>query len=242
MDEILLKNITGNAKKEQFENTFYGFYDPARQKKLSDALKKQGIDFEFFGGHDSCERKMLCIKGGFFSENQLVWPIKAVVLVGAEKLNHRDVMGAVTNTGIEREVFGDIAFTEKGCCIFVKDTFADYMCSNIDRIRNTKVNCEIYACSQIKPLQGEYGREVCTVSSLRLDNIVSKICRISRSDSSELIKKGLVKVDHIPMLKVSAELHEASIISVRGYGRFEFKEISGTTKKGNYKIEILKFL
>lgn len=69
------------------------------------------------------------------------------------------------------------------------------------------------------------------VSSLRLDVLVSSFANISRKKAQELIRAGLVKVNHVILEETSYLCNNNSAISIRGHGRFYFNEIVKTTKK-----------
>ena len=47
-----------------------------------------------------------------------------------------------------------------------------------------------------------------TVSSLRLDSVISSAFRLSRSSAAEAIRSGLVSVDHAECLKTDAKVEE----------------------------------
>ncbi|MGN0687328.1 MAG: RNA-binding protein, partial [Oscillospiraceae bacterium] len=81
-----------------------------------------------------------------------------------------------------------------------------------------------------------------TVSSLRLDCIVSAAANVSRERSASLIKSGMVNADFSPCLNVSAEVRENTVISVRGSGRFRLLSVSGETRKGRLRVEIDKYV
>ena len=77
-----------------------------------------------------------------------------------------------------------------------------------------------------------------TVSSLRLDTMISSIYQISRQKSQTLIKAGLVKVNWISIENTSFECGEGDTLSVRGYGRAKIVSIEGKTKKDKWRISI----
>ena len=84
-------------------------------------------------------------------------------------------------------------------------------------------------------------RRECNVSSLRLDAIVSAICRISRARAASLIEGGMVKVNDLPLEQCSALCDNNCAVSVRGHGRFQFVGVQKMTKKNRYVIEILVY-
>ena len=57
----------------------------------------------------------------------------------AEKLSHRDILGAVMNLGITREQVGDILFQESVSYLFLLRKMKDYVAENLTTIRHTTV-------------------------------------------------------------------------------------------------------
>ena len=79
------------------------------------------------------------------------------------------------------------------------------------------------------------------VSSFRLDTILSKIMMVSRSKVEEKILKKEVLVNYQVISKKDYLLNLQDIFSIRGYGKYIFKDILYRNKKGNLDIEILKY-
>ncbi|OOL79762.1 RNA-binding protein, partial [Enterococcus faecium] len=75
-----------------------------------------------------------------------------------------------------------------------------------------------------------------TVSSMRLDSVISEIYNISRQRSKQLIEAGKVKVNWTENTRPDFVLELLDIISVRGYGRVQIQELEGKTKKEKYRV------
>jgi RNA-binding protein YlmH len=71
-----------------------------------------------------------------------------------------------------------------------------------------------------------------------LDNLISNVYNISRERSKLLIDRGKVKLNFQPIDKVIQELGASDLVSVRGYGRFKLKALSGFSKKGRIKVVV----
>ena len=80
-----------------------------------------------------------------------------------------------------------------------------------------------------------------TVSSLRLDAVLAGAYRLSRSEASELIRAGLVKLNHIPCERVDAPVEEGSMLSVRAKGRVLLKKIDGMTRKQRIGLTFFRY-
>ena len=81
-----------------------------------------------------------------------------------------------------------------------------------------------------------------TVSSIRLDSILSVAFHTSRSSLTGLIAGGKVYVNSRLTESNSYTLKEGDVVSVRGMGKFIFKEAGDQTKKNRYKVTLLKYV
>ena len=81
-----------------------------------------------------------------------------------------------------------------------------------------------------------------TVSSLRLDSVVSAGFGLSRGKAAVYIESGKTELGHLPCTKTDKPVAEGDVISVRGLGKIRLEEISGTTKKGRTGIVISRFV
>ena len=157
----------------------------------------------------------------------------------AEKLSHRDVLGAVMNLGISREQVGDILFQESASYLFLLRKMKDYVAENLFTIRHTAVQCK-----EVVEMEGMERREVeerIFVPSERLDAIVSAVFHLSRGNAQEYFQKELVYRDGITV-KGSSSLKGGEKISVRGLGKFRYIGVEKNTKKGRIVAVILRYV
>ena len=157
----------------------------------------------------------------------------------AEKLSHRDVLGAVMNLGISREQVGDILFQESASYLFLLRKMKDYVAENLSTIRHTAVQCK-----EVAEMEGMERREVeerIFVPSERLDAIVSAVFHLSRGNAQEYFQKELVYRDGITV-KGSSSLKGGEKISVRGLGKFRYIGVEKNTKKGRIVAVILRYI
>lgn len=198
----------------------------------------------FYGGYDGAARVVCGFLSGTYAEELSpsdIFPIRALTFLfrTSDKLSHREFLGALMSLGIKRELVGDIMTAEGYAVVFVHDTAAELV-KAVDKIGRVGVRCEE---GITKPIPEQQTKRIdTTVSSLRLDCIVSAAVNTSREGSASLIKSGMVNADFSPCLNVSAEVRENTVISVRGHGRFRLSEISGETRKGRIRVMIEKYL
>ncbi len=196
-----------------------------------------GVKME--GGAALCERKIIRFGDPGYEED---YPIAAVEVMPrtpkfAEKLTHRDFLGAVMNLGIERDVVGDIFLQGQGALLFCHETIADYLIENLDRVRHTNVVCRTVE-GEMLPQSAEPERISVTVSSLRADGVISKVYHLSREGSRELFDNGRIFINGIQTENASCQLKEEDAVTVRGFGKFIYYGQTGVSKKGKNRIEI----
>ena len=170
-----------------------------------------------------------------------IFPVGAVTFSfrKSDALTHREILGALMSLEIKRELLGDILTAEGYAVVFVHENAIELV-NSVDKIGRVGVTAEI---GVTKPLpEQKVQRTELTVSSLRLDCIVSAAVNTSREKSASLVKSGMVNADFSPCANVSAEVRENTVISVRGSGRYRLSEISGETRKGRIRITIEKYL
>ena len=76
-----------------------------------------------------------------------------------------------------------------------------------------------------------------TVSSDRLDCIISGLYNISRQDSLKYINGERVAVNYEKITSPSKEIKDNTLISVRGKGRAIVVKVGDITKKGRVKVK-----
>ena len=137
-------------------------------------------------------------------------------------------------------MIGDIIVQNNLCNIIVSRNVTEYILNNFKFVGHEKIEVkEIYLDEIMIP--EDFSKEVkTTVSSLRLDNIISAGYGISREKSSSLVKGEMVKLNHVVVKSAVKPVREGDLISVRGKGRLEIREIGGTSKSGRIKIVLAR--
>lgn len=220
---------------------FMPFMSERKQALLFSELKKAYFDnYLFFGGYGNSERKML---GLFFDEPcEDCFPISAVEFSfrKCDKLTHRDFLGALMSLGIERETVGDILVEDGRAVVFVKTELSDYIMSQISKVGRVGVKVDDADLSKLPQGRG-FEEKTYIVSSLRLDNIVAAVCRLSREKTRTVIMADSVCVNFEETKNVSLNLKEDDVFTIRGKGKFVLKSILGTTGKGRIRISVIHY-
>ena len=217
--------------------TFTDFLGLADQAAFAEIKKElRGIDYEAFGGAVGAERVMI----RFGSEEDIGYPLPFPISVikaepvsqkYADKLTHRDFLGAILNLGIERDVLGDIVIIDNVGYIFAKEDIAEYISDSLIKVKRTDIKARV---TDILPDGELYRTEQRTVqvSGERLDAIIAKVFSLSRDDAQSLFKKRLVFADGRQIDSPSYTPKENEKISVRGHGRFIYVGCQSFSKKG----------
>lgn len=194
------------------------------------------------GGSPLCDRKIIRFGSpqnlGYAEEYPIAClKIQPVVSKFADKLTHRDYLGAIMNLGIERSTIGDIFVQEQEGILFCQQSIAPFLIENLYQVKHTKVRCSI-AEGEIL-LQGAKPQEISvTVSSSRIDGVIARLYNISRSQSLELFRAGKIFVNGIAMENNSYQLKEEDTVTVRGFGKFIYYGSVGETKKGKERVSL----
>ncbi len=150
-------------------------------------------------------------------------------------------MGSILGLGIKREVIGDILVDDNVANIVVLKEISKYIIQNFDKVGRDKIVVKKIEKEDILKVQPKTKELNVTVASLRLDALISASFGISRELSSELIQAEKVNVNYTSIKNTSKQVKEGDLISARGYGRFEIKEILGETRKGRIRVSIIKY-
>ncbi len=223
---------------------FTQFMDCAKCMRYETAFSNApDILVRAFGGTDHAERMRLGFFPEIYDEALIQFPIVTLSIsrkhqkFGQANLSHRDYLGSILGLGIERALIGDIIVEEDGAICFVDESIADYICSQLVQVSKTNVRVEIVE-EVYHTMEKSTKQKRITVSSLRLDGILSSTLQISRGTSQELIKKEKVNENWEKATNTSLQLKEGDMVSARKYGRFRVGAIGGTTKKDRIVLEV----
>ena len=145
--------------------------------------------------------------------------------------------------GIEREKIGDISVKSKGAEIIIKNEVQNFLIQNLGSLtRFSSSEIEVINIEELQKIEAQKLEITEIVASLRLDNIVASLARTSRNKAVEMLEQERVFLNFRNETKASKSVKVGDIITIRGKGRFVFKEISGNTKKGRFVIKIDKFI
>ena len=244
-----IKDLWHTAEERGYATTSAFLSEEERAKFLQSIKGERGASY--FLLPENGERQLFVFYPSFMTEEECrsslsgenapfsILEIRGKQKKFAEKLSHRDVLGAVMNLGISREQVGDILFQESASYLFLLRKMKDYVAENLSTIRHTAVQCK-----EVVEMEGMERREVeerIFVPSERLDAIVSAVFHLSRGNAQEYFQKELIYRDGITV-KCSSSLKGGEKISVRGLGKFRYIGVEKNTKKGRIVAVILRYV
>lgn len=240
--EILIARIndTLDISQKTSKPKFFGFLSREEAALAQKNLEKRNANYILFGGYNSAERVVLGCLPDWCEETD--FPISAVTFSyrAADELRHRDFLGALMGLGITRESVGDILVESGRAVVFVKDEVLPFVLSNIDKIGRVGVSA-VKGYDEPLPQSDRFLTASVTVSSLRLDCVVSAVVGVSRSKANELIDTGLVSVNSLVCEKATKQIDSGDVLSVRGKGKFIISDALGKTRKDRTVLEFKKY-
>ena len=159
-----------------------------------------------------------------------------------DKLTHRDFLGSILGQGLDREKVGDILVGSGVCDILVFRELSPYLLQNLTGAGRARLRVEEIPLSDIAPPEKQVRLVRDTVSSLRLDAVLSTGFSTSRGKAADLISAGRVELNHRPCVKADRTVNEGDVMTCRGLGKCVLKEVSGLSKKGRTMIVMERYL
>ena len=238
---IVMRKIIDKAEYvlKNYETTYTDFLDPYQRELAYSILNRIDISYYAEGGFEDSERKSLVIFPEYMTKETMENPIRSIKINGNFKFNdlcHRDYLGAILGLGIKREKVGDIFIKDNFTTVVVQIEILDFLIYNLKSIGKESVEVEEIDLNKIEKSEEEFNDINLTMSSLRLDSLISSACKISRSKSAILIGQDKVKVNWRPINNISYEVKEGDVLSIRKFGRIKLVEHTGKSKKDKEKV------
>lgn len=220
---------------------FTKFLTPADAADIEKRFPKNDVPVSFFGGYDEAERK-IAVFGDVYDKSE--YPVCAVRVrqKGGRELNHRDYLGTVLSLGLKREMVGDIIVESDGAIVFCLEEIGSFIADSLVKIANSGVEASVVSLAEFEAPKRKYEQISATVSSLRLDCVVSAAAGKARSAAAQLISRSMVSLNYKECESVSKNVCDGDVLTVRGIGKFLIKTDGRLTKKGRIHIELNKYV
>ena len=243
IDEFLLASIYEIIQLcKEVELPIYSnyFYPPIIWNALSHM--DLGVKHQFLGINHDSEKKMICF---YFDESQretIKFPVKYFNIKNKSKfrdLEHKDYLGSIMSLGIKRELVGDLIVKNGSCYGIINSSIFDFLMNNIGKIG--KNPSEITEIQSFDVPDVEFEEKVESITSMRLDAIISTFGNISRNKAVEKIENGDILVNYLVVKEKNFLLKIEDTITIRKLGKFSLSKDLGVNRKGKKIISFKIF-
>ncbi|WP_280769065.1 RNA-binding protein [Salipaludibacillus daqingensis] len=225
---------------EEYRWKLTDFLDPRQQKIVQQLIgNHDDVNVQFWGGQDGVERKRALLYPDYMSPEKEDFQVAAFELRYPSKfvsIDHPQILGSLMSIGMKRDKFGDILSSDDRFQMVLSQEVADYVLVNFQSVGKAKVELKALSeenvIKQVKNLEETF----VTVSSMRLDTVISEAFHLSRSKVKPAIVNGSVKVNWKLVDDPSFSLTQGDVLSMRGHGRCEIIEMEGKTKKDKQRL------
>jgi len=119
---------------------------------------------------------------------------------------------------------------------------AEFVKESLTSVGRASIMTEILDISKLNPGEVKRVEQSYTVSSPRLDNVVSAVFGLSRRLATEAISKGIVFVDGVSVTKTDYRLSDNQKLVLRGKGKAIYLGEHGQSRKGKVYIKVDKYV
>ena len=228
----IIKNYQiANYIERIYQNKHTPFLDPNEQKQVINRLKKN--TYFIYSPYPSSEKKIIYTK----QEPE----IKLYEVITPHKLRHQDILGSLFSINLDPHTYGDIIIKDNHYYIYILKENANYLKTYLNKIGNNSIYLEERNINELENYQPILEEKTTIVTSLRIDQIISRITNLSRKEVIIKIKNKEVILNYQILTNQSTTLKEKDIFSIRRHGKYQFKFIITKTKKDNYLISYYKY-
>ena len=252
-EKLILAKLNDKIKfcktRNKITNTeFLNMYQENIIRKELERIKFK--NYIFTGGYEEAESKLLILYPDKLTEQVVIKNteniIKAIrVLLPNEqmgKYQHKDYLGTIMQFGLVIERIGDILVYEDCAYIIALQENVQYIKDSlIETKKFKKSKIEIIDIKEIEVKTPEFETFKITVNSLRLDNFVSEIGKLSRNETSKLIESEQVSVNCKVETRQSKIVEQGDVLIIRRKGKFIIDEFGSLNKKGKQVVVIRKY-
>ena len=202
--------------------------------------REAGVLVSFDGGFDAAERVQVCFHPAWTEAEftgvwlQIRWAAKFA------RVGHSDLLGSLMALGMDRSFFGDLIAMEDCAYLCALPEVARRLPHEWEKAGHIPLTVTLLDEPPIFEMpRGEEMRD--TVASLRLDCVLASGMRTSRAKAAEMIRAGLVSVEHMPEERVDRLLEAGQLLSVRGFGRIRLISVGDRTRKDRLPVTLELF-
>jgi RNA-binding protein YlmH len=207
-----------------------GFLEPNEADRLAAELRAKGVAVSVTGGYPGARRRVVTAH-----PTELPTAGPALTALYAPGLsNPQELRAALRQRGLEAEEIGDVLKYQDGLGVVVIRRVKD-------RALSLRALDGLELCWQevaLMHLGSAEKRRQAIVPALRLDTLGAKAFGVSRAYFSKGIAGGKVSINGRPAHK-AGEVSAGDEVFAEGLGRFRLLSVTGETRRGNLKVELL---
>lgn len=252
-EKIILAKLNDKIRlcktKNKLVNTeFLNMYQENIIRKELERIKAK--NYILTGGYSEAESKILIMYPEKITEEIAKENITNIIKVikiqlpneQKGKYQHRDYLGTIMQFGLERERIGDIIVYEDEAYVIALSENVQYIKDSLQTTKKFKKSkIEIIDIDQMKVKKPEFEEIKISVNSQRLDNFISEICKISRSETTRLIASELVSINCKIETKQTKTVEIGDILIIRGKGKFIVSDFLDINRKGKQVVIVKKY-
>lgn len=234
-ERFLISNIVDKYEiyKKTGKSTCSNFLNPFQLKLIIAYLNHHNIEFSIYEPYDFLEKKII-----YFGNDEEF--ITFYQITCNKEITHSQVLGTLFSIGFDENTIGDILI-ENGKCYYTNLTRLNrFLEENLISISH-----QLVKLAKVKTLEltaNHLELLVVLVSSMRLDNVVSKLALCSRKEVVKMHNDEMILLNYKEAKNTSTILKENDILSIRGVGKFRVGNEQGCTKKKNIILNIYKYI
>lgn len=214
------------------KGNYTNFLDPSTLDKVLSKLK--GYEYNIYYPYKDSEKVIIYTK-----EKP---KIKLLEIISFEKLTHREIMGSMYNQNIDTELFGDIIIYNNHYYMLIMESIYNLVLDSFNMIGNKYIKFKEVDINVLDNFKRKFEKIELIVSSLRIDSVLSRLIGISRENIKKKFSDNEVFLNYEVCTKMTKELKDGDIFSIRKYGKYKFSGVIKTSKKNHYIIECLKYI
>lgn len=230
--------------KTEYSFKLLDFLDPREQEIVQSIVgTNEEVKCAFWGGYEQAERKRGIIYPEYYIPLDEDFDIGLYLINYPTKfvtLEHRQILGSLMGLGLKRSKYGDILMGSSDIQFIITNQIAEYVKLHFNQVGKTAITLSHKPLTSIVTPNDSWQELTTTVSSMRLDNILAEVFRLSRQKVTPYIENSLVKVNWKTVDDKSYLCHPGDTLSMRGFGRCRLLAIEGQTKKEKWRIIVAK--
>lgn len=215
------------------------FLNEEEQSAMSRIFPASGL-IRYDGGYPEARKKKVIFLKDEEDDFSDIVCLKAEIDQRFRRIGHRDILGALMHLQIDRSAFGDFWIDDNHLYLYTSTSMASFLIDNLTRINQLSVSFEE---TSERPAQVFQTKKItCVVASERADALVAGLTHCSRTEAKEMIRAGMVQINHVMLEEADKMCDNNVTISIRGYGRFTYIGTNHATKSGRIAADFLQYI